>query len=49
MADKAPDVENSILGVGMEHVLCAITDTDMMEQLELCQKRKKAYLSVVMR
>ena len=49
-ADEALDIENGILRVEMERVLCAITDTDIDGTIRVVsKKKKKVYLSVVMR
>ena len=51
-ADKAFDIENGILGVGMEHILCAIIDTDIDRPIRVVSKERKkerAYLLVVIR
>ena len=40
-ADKAPGVENGILRVGMERVLCAITDIDIDGTTRVVSKKKK--------
>ena len=41
MADKALDIKNHILGVGMERVLCTITDTDINKTIRVLSKKKK--------
>ena len=40
-ADKAFGVENGILGVGMEHILCAIIDTDINRPIRVVSKERK--------
>ena len=40
-ADNALGIENGILGVGMEHILCAITNTDIDGTLKVVSKKER--------